>query len=969
MSRASASSTESPATAKDGTVGPRAELPTTIRIRGARMHNLKNVDVDIPLGALTVITGLSGSGKSSLAFDTLYAEGQRRYVESLSAYVRQFAGRMEKPDVDRIENLTPAIAVEQRVTSRSSRSTVGTVTEIHDHLKLLWARIGKTYSPISGGQVKRDSVSDVVDAARRRTAGSRFMVCAPVRLSDDRPLKTQLEVWQQQGFARILVDGQPRNLADLLEDAATPTLSVDGLELVIDRLAVPDAASEDDLEFTQRLADSVETALYEGRGQCILDWVLESGERERETFSDRFELDGMAFEWPSPDLFSFNSPQGACPKCEGFGHVIGISADLVIPDAAKSVYDGAVAPWRGEKASRYKAQLIEHAHSVDFPVHTPYVDLTEAQRDALWNGNKYWRGIHTYFQRLEAKSYKIQNRVMLSRYRGRTACDACGGSRLKPASRYVLVDGKALPDVLNLPVDEVLDLLQGLQLDPAERAIGERLLIEIEHRLQFLLDVGLGYLTLNRGSATLSGGESQRIQLGTSLGSSLVGSTYVLDEPSIGLHPHDTERLIQVLTGLRNLGNTVVVVEHEESVIRAADYVVDLGPLAGSEGGEIMFAGKREDLLDAKHSLTAAYLRGDRRIEVPGSRRPGLGKLGIRQAKEHNLQSVDAEFLLGAMNVVTGVSGSGKSTLVKRILHPLLLRHLDLGGDRPGVSEGLQGDLHRIQNVEFVDQNPIGKSSRSNPATYVKAWDDVRACFAAQPLSRNRGYKPSVFSFNTSGGRCDTCEGEGRVSIGMQFMADVTLTCDACKGKRFTDAVLEVELDGHNIHDILEMTLADASAFFAARPKPTAAEKSIVRKLAPLIDVGLGYVCVGQSATTLSGGEAQRIKLGAFLAKGDRTGHTVFIFDEPTTGLHFHDVTQLLAAFDALIKQGHTVICVEHNVDVMAHADRLLDLGPGGGKHGGQRVAMGTPEEVARSMQSVTAPFLKERLNTSIAEK
>jgi excinuclease ABC subunit A len=518
-------------------------------------------------------------------------------------------------------------------------------------------------------------------------------------------------------------------------------------------------------------------------------------------------------------------------------------------------------------------------------------------------------------------------------------------------------------------VDEVLDLLQGLQLDPAERAIGERLLIEIEHRLQFLLDVGLGYLTLNRGSATLSGGESQRIQLGTSLGSSLVGSTYVLDEPSIGLHPHDTERLIQVLTGLRNLGNTVVVVEHEESVIRAADYVVDLGPLAGSEGGEIMFAGKREDLLDAKHSLTAAYLRGDRRIEVPGSRRPGLGKLGIRQAKEHNLQSVDAEFLLGAMNVVTGVSGSGKSTLVKRILHPLLLRHLDLGGDRPGVSEGLQGDLHRIQNVEFVDQNPIGKSSRSNPATYVKAWDDVRACFAAQPLSRNRGYKPSVFSFNTSGGRCDTCEGEGRVSIGMQFMADVTLTCDACKGKRFTDAVLEVELDGHNIHDILEMTLADASAFFAARPKPTAAEKSIVRKLAPLIDVGLGYVCVGQSATTLSGGEAQRIKLGAFLAKGDRTGHTVFIFDEPTTGLHFHDVTQLLAAFDALIKQGHTVICVEHNVDVMAHADRLLDLGPGGGKHGGQRVAMGTPEEVARSMQSVTAPFLKERLNTSIAEK
>jgi len=940
-------------------------LPSTIRIRGARVHNLKNVDVDIPLGALTVVTGLSGSGKSSLAFDTLYAEGQRRYVESLSAYVRQFAGRMEKPDVDRIENLTPAIAVEQRSGSRSSRSTVGTVTEIHDHLKLLWARVGRTISPVSGKEVRRDTVSDVVDGVLSHPPGQRFMVCAPVRLPEERPLKAQLEIWQQQGFARILLDGKPETLTACLEKEAAQGLDPETLELVIDRLAVPEDKADADDGFAQRLADSADTAFYEGRGHCSIHWMQADGAVEVQTFSDRFELDGIAFEWPSPDMFSFNSPQGACPKCEGFGHVIGISEDLVIPDPSKSVYEDAVAPWRGEKASRYKQRLIENAHSVDFPVHTPYVDLTPEQRGMLWNGNRQWRGIQDYFQRLEAKSYKIQNRVMLSRYRGRTPCDACGGSRLKHEARYVQVGGIALPDLLSLPVDEVLRTLRQLQLSDGERAIAERLLIEVEHRLQFMLDVGLGYLTLNRGSATLSGGETQRIQLGTSLGSSLVGSTYVLDEPSIGLHPHDTERLIRVLNGLRDLGNTVVVVEHEEAVIRAADCIIDLGPLAGSEGGEIIFAGSQEELLKSKSSLTASYLRGDLGMEVPTSRRSGIGALTINQAKAHNLQGVDAEFLLGTLNVVTGVSGSGKSTLVKRILHPLLMRHLDLGGDRPGISDGLTGDIGRIEGVEFVDQNPIGKSSRSNPATYVKAWDDVRTLFAAQPLSRNRGYKPSVFSFNTSGGRCETCEGEGRVSIGMQFMADVTLTCDACKGKRFTDAVLEVEVQGHNIHDILEMTLADASAFFAARPKPTAAEKAIVRKLAPLIDVGLGYVRMGQSATTLSGGEAQRIKLGAFLSKGDRAGHTVFIFDEPTTGLHFHDVSQLLAAFDALIRQGHTVVCVEHNLDVMAHADRIIDLGPGGGKHGGQCVAMGTPEEVARSVQSRTAPFLQERLHSS----
>ena len=960
MPSVSPTGSSGPSSAEESRDGGR---PQSIRIRGARVHNLQNVDVDLPLRKLTVVTGLSGSGKSSLAFDTLYAEGQRRYVESLSAYVRQFAGRLEKPDVDRIDNLTPAIAVEQRVASRSSRSTVGTVTEVHDHLKLMWARLGRTFSPVSGQEVMKDTVTDVVNAACAGQEDERFMVCAPVTLPKDRTLPDQLEVWQQQGFARLLVDGGPTTISDLLEafgkEENTPSCTGE-LHLIIDRLALPGANERE--EFMQRLADSVDTAFYEGHGRCELHWLGSNGHTEITPFSDRFELDGMVFETPSPDLFSFNSPQGACPKCEGFGHVIGISEDLIIPDPSKSVYDDAVAPWRGEKASRYKKRLLQNACDEAFPVHTPYADLTAKQKRQLWQGTRSWKGIDDFFARLEAKSYKIQNRVMLSRYRGRTPCAHCGGSRLRPESGYVKVDGWRLPDLLGMPIEEVMAVLEGLELTDTEQEIGKRLLIEIRHRLRFLLDVGLGYLTLNRGSATLSGGESQRIQLGTSLGSSLVGSTYVLDEPSIGLHPHDTERLIRVLFGLRDLGNTVVVVEHEESVIRAADHVVDLGPLAGSEGGYVVFSGELNALLHTTESLTADYLNGTKRIPIPANRRPGVGNLTVLNAKEHNLQGLDAKFILGALNVVTGVSGSGKSTLVQRILYPLLSRHLDLGGDRPGVSDGLTGDLDRIEMVEFVNQNPIGKSSRSNPATYVKAWDDVRSLFASQPLARNRGYKPSVFSFNTSGGRCDTCEGEGRVSIGMQFMADVTLTCDACKGRRFTDPVLEIEVDGRNIHDVLSMTVAEASLFFAARHKPTAAERGIVRKLAPLIEVGLGYVTLGQSATTLSGGEAQRIKLGAFLAKGDRAGHTVFIFDEPTTGLHFHDVAQLLEAFDALIRQGHTVICVEHNLDIMACADHIVDLGPGGGRHGGHCVAMGVPEKVAQSMHSVTAPFLRDRL-------
>ena len=941
--------------------------PRFIRIRGARVHNLKNVDVDLPLKTLTVITGLSGSGKSSLAFDTLYAEGQRRYVESLSAYVRQFAGRLEKPDVDKIDNLTPAIAVEQRVASRSSRSTVGTVTEVHDHLKLLWARIGRTHSPISGKEVRKDTVTDVVNAAKIAAIGSRFMVCAPVTLQEGRTLAQQLEVWQQQGFARILIEGQPTTMADLIERDANRIESdpnpEENLHLVIDRLAVPEEEALE--EFQQRLADSSDTAFYEGHGSCELHWMEANGHVRIAPFSDRFELDDMSFALPSPDLFSFNSPQGACPKCEGFGHVIGISEDLVIPDPSKSVYENAVAPWRGEVASRYKQRLLQNAFDDDFPVHAPYADLTAKQKRQLWDGTRSWKGIRDYFSKLEAKSYKIQNRVMLSRYRGKAPCTHCSGTRLRPEAGYVQIDGLTLPSLLGMPVEDVLTTLGGMSLNATDTEIGKRLLLEVNNRLQFLLDVGLGYLTLNRGSATLSGGESQRIQLGTSLGSSLVGSTYVLDEPSIGLHPHDTDRLIRVLTGLRDLGNTVVVVEHEESVIRAADHIVDLGPEAGTEGGEIVFSGTFADLLGAKGSLTADYLTGERRIPIPENRRKGVGKITVKNAKAHNLVGVDADFLLGALNVVTGVSGSGKSTLVKRILHPLLLRHLELGGDRPGVSDGIKGELDRIEMVEFVDQNPIGKSSRSNPATYVKAWDDVRSLFAAQPLSRNRGYKPSVFSFNTSGGRCDTCEGEGRVSIGMQFMADVTLTCDACKGRRFTDPVLEVMVDGLSIHDVLCMTVSDAIQFFSNREKTTAADRGIVRKLSPLLDVGLGYITLGQSATTLSGGEAQRIKLGAFLAKGDRVGHTVFIFDEPTTGLHFHDVAQLLEAFEALIRQGHTVICVEHNLDVMACADHMVDLGPGGGRHGGQCVASGTPEKVAQSVQSITGSHLKMRLQHS----
>jgi excinuclease ABC subunit A len=942
----------------------------SIRIRGARQHNLRGVDVDFPHEKMSVVTGLSGSGKSSLAFDTLYTEGRRRYVESLSAYVRQFAGKLEKPLVDRIDNLSPAIAVEQRVSSRSSRSTVGTATEIYDHFKLLFARVGVTYSPESGERVVRHRVRDVVEHVSHWAPGVKFLVCAPVTLPEGRTLAVQLGVWQQQGLVRLWRDGEVLRIADLvagetLNEAGSVELGevsglsgLSGLMLVLDRLERPEGALEDGGEpgenFWGRLGDSVETALFEGAGRCSL---VEHPSGTLHDFSARFELDGRTFIEPTPNLFSFNNPAGACPKCEGFGHVIGISEGLVVPQQNRSVYDDAVAPWRGDKVRRWKDALIEHAHEFDFPVHTPYGELTRAQQQLIWDGNKWFKGIHAFFKRLEAKGYKIQNRVMLSRFRGRTPCQDCHGTRLRKEAQYVKIAGRSLPELVQLPLDGLALVMVDIQkeLSDSQVAVARRLLDEITFRVQYLLDVGLGYLTLSRASSTLSGGESQRIQLSTSLGSSLVGSTYVLDEPSIGLHPLDTDRLIGVLKGLVKLGNTVVVVEHEEAIIRAADHIVDMGPLAGSQGGEVVFAGDFAALLSSEVSLTSDYLLGRKKICPPAKRRPNTGQITVEGARGHNLQNVNASFQLSALNVVSGVSGSGKSTLVSEVLLPHLQRELNQPGKKPLESDGVSGDVSKIKAVEWVDQNPIGKSSRSNPATYVKAYDEVRSLFAKQAMAKARGYKPATFSFNTKGGRCETCEGEGQVTIGMQFMADVTLQCDLCKGRRFNDEVLEVRYREKNIHDILEMTVSDAIGFFSEVP-------GLVRKLTPLLDVGLGYVCMGQPSSTLSGGEAQRIKLASFLSRGGRAEHTLFIFDEPTTGLHFHDVAILLTAFDALIAHGHTVVCVEHNLDVIAMADHVVDIGPGGGIHGGKVVASGTPEQIAAHHASVTGRFLKDKL-------
>ncbi|MDB5014247.1 MAG: uvrA [Daejeonella sp.] len=919
-----------------------------IIIKGARVHNLKNIDVAIPKNKLVVITGMSGSGKSSLAFDTLYAEGQRRYVESLSAYARQFMGRMNKPDVDYIKGIAPAIAIEQKVITSNPRSTVGTSTEIYDYLKLLFSRIGQTISPISGIVVKKDSVTDVVNFVTSLPEDTTVTILCPLHPHNDRTLKEELAVLLQKGFIRVKVGETLSKIEDLLEDTTTKDKKIKdatSVQIVIDRISV----STDD-ETMSRMADSIQTAFFEGKGDCFVD---QGGEVH--IFCDRFELDGIKFEEPNTNFFSFNNPYGACKRCEGYGKVIGIDEDLVVPDKSKSVYDGALAPWRGEKMGEWLAKLVKNALKFDFPIHRSYNQLTEEKKKLLWTGNKYFQGLDDFFKELETQTYKIQYRVMLSRYRGKTTCPECKGSRLRQDASYVKIEAKSITDIVLMPLDKALDFFQNLQLNENQQTIAKRLLMEISNRILFLNNVGLSYLTLNRLSNTLSGGESQRINLATSLGSSLVGSVYVLDEPSIGLHPRDTNRLITVLKSLRDVGNTVLVVEHEEEIMQAADHLIDIGPEAGTHGGNLIFTGTFEEILKDENSLTGQYLSGAKQIEIPASRRKWSDYIEIKGARENNLQNVDVKFPLNVLTVVSGVSGSGKTSLVKRILQPAVQKAIgNYSGEQTGAYDSIDGDFNKIEQVEIVDQNPIGRSSRSNPVTYVKAWDEIRNLLASQSAAKAAGLKPSAFSFNVEGGRCDVCQGEGEVKIEMQFMADIYLPCEACDGHRFKQHVLDVTYKEKNVAEILELTIEEALEFFEK-------EQKIINRIRPLADVGLGYVHLGQSSNTLSGGEAQRIKLASFLVKGNNSSKTLFIFDEPTTGLHFHDIKKLLKSFDALLNQGNTIIVIEHNMDVIKCADWVIDIGPEGGTNGGTVVFEGTPEDLVKEEKSYTGQYLKGR--------
>ncbi len=915
-----------------------------IIIKNARVNNLKSLSVALPRNKFIVITGLSGSGKSSLAFDTLFAEGQRMYVESLSSYARQFLGRMEKPDVEYIKGVAPAIAIQQKVNTKNPRSTVGTTTEIYDYLKLLFSRVGRTFSPVSGKEVKHHTVTDIVDYILSFEEGDKVMISCPLQVGRGRKIEQELELLLQKGYSRILIDGEAYFVEDLLQEKKVPKGTY---EILIDRASV----QKDDEDNQFRIADSIQTALFEGHGDCK---ITVPGKETRE-FSDRFELDGVVFELPSVNFFSFNNPYGACRTCEGFGNVLGIDPDLVVPDKELSVYEGSIAPWRGESSRSWLEPLLKKGIEFDFPIHRSFHDLTEKEQQLIWKGNKHFKGLNDFFKDLETKTHKIQYRVMLSRFRGRTTCPDCQGTRLRKDASYVKIEGKSIIDLVLMPIDEALPFFQNLDLPPHEAKIANRLLKEIVSRLEFMDQVGLGYLTLNRLTSSLSGGEYQRIKLATSLGSALVGSMYILDEPSIGLHPRDTDRLIDVLKSLRDLGNTVIVVEHEEKVMKAADQIIDIGPDAGVNGGELLFQGPITELMTSAQTYTAKYLRGEERVFIKESNRKWKDSILVKGARENNLKNLTVQFPLNVLTVVTGVSGSGKSTLIKKVLYPALGKMLGTVLDESGKYDKIEGDYKRISQVEFVDQNPIGKSSRSNPVTYVKAYDAIRTLFSEQPISKQRGYKPAFFSFNVDGGRCEACAGEGTTTVEMQFMADIHLVCESCKGKRFKNEILDVKFKDKDISEVLAMTIEEAMSFFKGKTQ-------IINKLQPLQEVGLGYIGMGQSSNTLSGGEAQRVKLASFLGKGGtKSGdHILFIFDEPTTGLHFHDISKLLHSINALIDQGHSVIIIEHNTEVIKSADWVIDLGPEGGNKGGHLTFEGIPEDLAKEKENFTGKYLRE---------